>query len=284
MNNLKPELSTKGKGFTLVEVIVACALSLILVTVMIAAAVNYQRIFKTQNSINDMTQNVRAAMDLVARDMRTAGYGLDDSASANMVNWITWVSGFNANPLVVDGGSGPDTVYIAGAFTEPIGYLTADVPIGGTVLVLDGGGSQVNMTDKKVIFVGRLETARVIGLAGNTLTISTHPSSAAGLSYSYSAGAPVEVVSLLTYQVVDNPSLYPYGPHLQRIDSTTPYAYDWQRIAAGNIEDLQVTGNGGTMEIEIQGRTSKPDDGYTDPDYGDHYRRFRLETTIHRRN
>jgi len=284
MKKVNIERCEQKQGFTLVEIMVVAGISMILVAGIISATVSLQRDFKAQNSINEMQQNVRAAMDIISRDLRTAGYGLDDDASASLTDWITWIGGFDSNPKIIEGGTGPDTVYVAGAFAEPIGYSLGALELGDTVIVMDRGGDQVNTSDKKVIVIGHLETARVISNAGNTLTISTHPTDNVGLAYSFEAGAPVEVVSVITYQVVNNPSLYPYGPHLQRIDSTTEFPYDWQRMAAGNIENMQITADGTAIDIEIQGRSARPEYLYTDPNTGDHYRRYRLSTTIRRRN
>jgi type IV pilus assembly protein PilW len=61
-------------GFTLVEVLVALALANICVMVALAVANVSNQSYRAQERVSDAQQGVRAALDLMVRDIRMAGY------------------------------------------------------------------------------------------------------------------------------------------------------------------------------------------------------------------
>lgn len=273
---------TARAGFTLVEIMVAAGLSMMIFAILIAASVNYQKMFKNQNLVNEMQQNVRAAVEMISRDLRTCGYGLQ-VAAGTLSQWIPSIPGFDTNPKIMVGASGTsDTMHIAAAFAQPVGYLAADANQGATAISLTS--SPTNVSVGSVIFIGGLQTARVTSMAGNVLGVSGSPTVEVGLEFNIEAGAPVELVSVVTYKWVSNPSQYPYVPHLQRIESSRTYSFEWQKMAAGNIETFNVSTTGKVVNISITGRTSKPDYSYTHPVKGDHYRRFTVSTRVVKKN
>jgi type IV pilus assembly protein PilW len=81
-------ISNNPKGFTLVEMLVAMAAGLILMVSINSVYVKYQRSHVTQQLVVDMQQNVRAAMSLMKREIRMAGYdpvardGIDNDGDA----------------------------------------------------------------------------------------------------------------------------------------------------------------------------------------------------------
>lgn len=282
--NMRDGRKAADKGFTLVEVMVAAGLGMFVIAILISASVTYQKLFKTQNLTNEMQQNVRAAIEMISRDLRTCGYGLQVS-SGTLADWIDWIPGFDSNPKIQVNASGiSDIMHVAAAFGQPIGYLAADANQGDTGITLTQGASKLNLLDKKVIFIGGLQTARATFISGNVLNISTHPTQTAGLEFNIQKGAPVEAVSVVTYRWVDNPSQQPFQPHLQRIDSTAIYVADWQKFAAGYIEEFKVSVTGKVVDVSITGRTAEPDYTYTHPVKGDHYRRFTAATRVIKKN
>ncbi|XOF32940.1 MAG: prepilin-type N-terminal cleavage/methylation domain-containing protein [Candidatus Electrothrix sp. YB6] len=69
-------------GFTLVELMVALAISSIIVAGIYAAYTSQQRINQAQDQIVEMQQNLRAGLDMMARELRMAGYDPDTTAGA----------------------------------------------------------------------------------------------------------------------------------------------------------------------------------------------------------
>lgn len=62
------------KGFTLVEMLVAMAAGLIVMIAIYTVFVNHQRSHVTEQQVVDMQQNARAAISLMKREIRMAGY------------------------------------------------------------------------------------------------------------------------------------------------------------------------------------------------------------------
>jgi hypothetical protein len=140
-----------------------------------------------------------------------------------------------------------------------------------------GQSGNFDTGSRKVIYIGKCETARIVGISGNTLTISVHPTlSGAGLRNGYPVGTPIELVKVVTYSWGTMSSARPYGHYLKRFENDGSGIAEWQKMIAGNIEDIQLTPDNKTCRdftITITGRTSAEDFRYTDPVKGDHYRR-----------
>jgi type IV pilus assembly protein PilW len=68
-------------GFTLVEMLVAVAVSMIIMAGVYSAFLSQQKNTVVQTNVSDIQQNLRAAMDFLARDLRLAGYAGTDSGS-----------------------------------------------------------------------------------------------------------------------------------------------------------------------------------------------------------
>jgi len=62
------------KGFTLVEVLVAMATGAILFTAVIGVFLVQRKAYTVQEQTTEMVQTVRAAMDMICREARMAGY------------------------------------------------------------------------------------------------------------------------------------------------------------------------------------------------------------------
>ncbi|NQT92357.1 MAG: hypothetical protein HQ559_06320 [Lentisphaerae bacterium] len=193
------------------------------------------------------------------------------------------------NSLVIDPGvsvGDPDDISVVAAFDEPVSRLTADVSGGATLLHVTGGtGSQFDSTTRKVVFLGQLETVRVLSVSGDDLTISTHPTlSGEGLSRAYPAGTPLELVKVITYSLDLSPTGFPHRSYMLRDDNTGILTNDLQKMVAVGIDDLQATFATNMATISMRVRASGPERGYTDPVEGDEYRREGRATMIRLRN
>jgi prepilin-type N-terminal cleavage/methylation domain-containing protein len=198
---MKP--NQRRNGFTLVELMIASAVSALLVLGLVSTFVQQRKSYKSMQLMTEMDQNIRVAMDVVCRDLRMAGHGMNVRA-ADYAAWLSWAGGITGAVQVTQGSSGaPDTLQIVGALDDAPGRLSAQAAIGATSIILGSGqGAAFNASDQRVIMVGKTETARITGMSGDTLTISTDASiSGRGLRNPYPAGAPVELVKLVTYSI-----------------------------------------------------------------------------------
>ncbi|MBW2710068.1 MAG: prepilin-type N-terminal cleavage/methylation domain-containing protein, partial [Deltaproteobacteria bacterium] len=62
------------RGFTLVELLIAMALSLVVIASLSSAFISQRKTYAIQEQITEMTQGARAAMDMIGRELKMAGY------------------------------------------------------------------------------------------------------------------------------------------------------------------------------------------------------------------
>jgi len=247
----------REQGFTLIELLIAMALALVVIASLSSVFILQRKTYDVQEQISEMTQNGRAAMEMLTREIRMTGYGAPKS---NISNWIDWVTGvtMDSNPKIEDGGSGSDIIHMAACFDGPAGSLSAAATKGNTSITLGSGeGSEFNTIDKKVINIGRLESA-VVTSAGDTLTIDTDPTTTGnqGLKNDYEIGALVSIVKVISYSIVQEDGSY----ILKRNENLGA----GRQPLAENIIDLQFTQSGDTIEINpLTSQTDKSDPNYS---------------------
>jgi type II secretory pathway pseudopilin PulG len=272
-------------GFTLLELIFASAISAFVVLGITALFLLHLKDFRRQKMIRELQQNMRFAADAVARDVRMAGYGIAVRPS-DLSQWIIWVTNFTTNPKIVQGATAtaPDRLIVAAA--APAATLAAAAAAGSTTLQLQSGqGANFDTARRRVLFVGRSETVRVTGVAGDTLTISASPTTAGpGLRCAHPAGAPVERVDTATYFCSRGTPFGAAEPFLARDDGSGPFTNDWQAMIACGIEDFQLVVRPYGIGLQLTGRCLEADPQYTDPVTRDHYHRITLNTEITPRN
>lgn len=257
-------MRTNTAGFTLTELLVV----LLPMSLVAAGAVSFftghNRIYVQQDIAVSTEENLRAAMGMVTDTLRGAGCGVPAS---NLGSWITWVSGFDNDPIVVtDGGSGPDVVSIATCTPMPIARLSATAVAGSTSLSLFSNypGTPIshllNVADKSLILVGDSQHARVTAVSGNTVSIDTDPTTngAQGLARAYLTGATITRVDVVTFQIeTDAGTGQPWLRFNKHRGSEDP--------AAQGISDLQITTlvPGAHYQIALTARseTADPIDG-----------------------
>lgn len=78
-------LFTNQRGFTLVELLIATAITGIIGVMIVTAYNSQQHTYRQQDDVAQIQQNIRAAMHLLARDIRLAGYDPTGSANAALI-------------------------------------------------------------------------------------------------------------------------------------------------------------------------------------------------------
>ncbi len=68
--------STKNceRGFTLIELLIAMAIALVVITSISSAFISQRKTYAVQEQITAMTQDARAALDMISREGKMAGY------------------------------------------------------------------------------------------------------------------------------------------------------------------------------------------------------------------
>jgi type IV pilus assembly protein PilW len=84
MTGTKSHLSMNTcKGFTLIEIMITLAISGIIMAAIYSAYISQQRTYLAQEQVVEMQQNLRAALDMLARETRMAGYDPTGAAGAS---------------------------------------------------------------------------------------------------------------------------------------------------------------------------------------------------------
>ncbi|MGH7793338.1 MAG: PilW family protein [Candidatus Binatia bacterium] len=69
-----------SQGFTLMELVVATAISMVILGAIAGTFMTQTKFYNAQEQVNEMQQNARAAMDLMSREIKLAGYKPTGSA------------------------------------------------------------------------------------------------------------------------------------------------------------------------------------------------------------
>jgi len=262
----------KEEGMTLVELLVAMAISGIVVAAVYTAFITQQKSYTVQDQIAEAQQNSRVGLDLIAREVRMAGYG----QPVWSMNADTDGDGDDepvTDPVtVVDGGGNPDRITVIGCFDPTSATLAVAASSGDTVLTLQDSdeASRFNTTTKNSIFIGGFENAKITAISGRTLTIDIDPTTSGnqGLFRSYDTGAEVHLVKAVTYYVEDET--------LRRDENTNAGG----QPLAENIEDLQLTYANKIANISVFARSRETDPNYRDATHNDHYRRRTIISNV----
>ncbi len=75
----------RNQGFTLMELMVAMAAGLIVLAAIYSVFIFQSKRFDQEEQISEMQQSARAAMDIMTREIRMAGYDPDGNASAGIL-------------------------------------------------------------------------------------------------------------------------------------------------------------------------------------------------------
>ena len=295
MPQRKQSVRQLADGFTLTELLITMAISGILLAAVVSTFITQQKAYALQTQLADMRLNTRAALDMVVREVRMAGYGVPSPLTAVWIDWVQGADGeaiaFTESIRIVPGGTEPDMLSIVGCFDAPLAQVTADTPAGETRLAVryDQPTRKVNTTTKKVICIGRNEVSTVTESPRNrsrhnTITIDTDPVTDGdqGLAHTYRAGVtPVELLQVITYSIdIDARNYAIPTPVLKRNTHTGGHA----QPLAEYIENLRVTRDGAMLNISLTGRAPEPDPIYTHPVYGDGYRRTTVTARVRLRN
>jgi len=64
----------KTEGFTLIELMVAIAIGMVVLAAVTTTFMSQTKFYSAQEQVNEMEQNARGALDLIARELKMAGY------------------------------------------------------------------------------------------------------------------------------------------------------------------------------------------------------------------
>jgi prepilin-type N-terminal cleavage/methylation domain-containing protein len=258
----------QNKGITLIELLVALAITGILLAGVYRTFIGQQKTYTSQEQVVDMQQNVRAGINRMMREIRMAGFG------ASMVLPVT-IGGQPFGPVNRD-------TPVAGALTivSAMGSTTlTGIPATNQITVNSLTDSQGNllfdMGNRKYVSIGGVESYTITSIVGTTLTLSGN------LTYNHPVNTPVFGIRAISYQVA--------GGTLLRDENTGAGG----QALADNIEALQfgyLDANGNPTanmpDVRIVQVTLRGTTNISDPDYKSDggYRKRQIASNVHLRN
>lgn len=97
----------KQSGFTLVELLIATTIGLIILVALSSTFFAQHKAYDVQEQIVEMVQTARAAMDMMTREIRMAGYDPRDTANATITDAdagsITFTQDLDGDGNLMDG-------------------------------------------------------------------------------------------------------------------------------------------------------------------------------------
>jgi prepilin-type N-terminal cleavage/methylation domain-containing protein len=257
MNKTMQDLLLKeNKGVTLIELMVALVISAVLVAGTYSIFISQQRTYIAQDQIVAAQQDGRAALTIMARDIRMAGMltGTD--------GFSVWDGSNNATEAITptnnDGGTGLDqvrVVYAAEEFISGVTPVYVTIVNGSAVTLsaaISGFFNDGSGTTKRsyVAFEGYNSVYQIAngGVSGSTLTLTTVPPDTLA-----SYRARVFRVRAITYRVNSNTLQRNYGEGNDTLAGATNQS---------QVEDLQIA-------YQVTGVTYWTFDGVVDAAHGE---------------
>ena len=199
------DVMARNKGLTLIELLIGVVLSSIVVLALYETLTSQHRTYMVQDDVSEMQQNLRVAMERMARTIRMAGFGklstwTDMTGYAHTSGW-----GFASLNFAVYPTSGAaNTLHVVGCVEAPASTLANAVAGNPTTITVSAGqGTNFSATTNRNISIGGKENARITGIAGDVLTIDTDLATGGnqGLQSDYNAGTEIFVVRWITFSV-----------------------------------------------------------------------------------
>ncbi|WP_447978066.1 PilW family protein [Candidatus Nitrospira bockiana] len=177
-------------GFTLVELLIG----LIVGTLVVAAAFTALTGSLKATRANDLTvqtqQSARVAMELLAHDIKMAGYGMTGAVG----NCATAIVPGENNPAAND--TGPDWISMVVPTASAGSWELQDPAIGPFAAITVKSSTGLAFND--VISIGGVTSTTITGMAGNVVNLGT----TLGAPVTFPVDTPVHRLQCVTYQVI----------------------------------------------------------------------------------
>ncbi len=246
------------RGFTLIELMISVVISSVIVAAGYTVLTTTHRATISNERAVGTQQNIRVAMELIARDIKQAGFGMPmapntpvGGTAGNCAPGLTAaairpVDNNSAIPLTAVNDTGADTISLVVPRTNPSWVLTAAAPAGGagsfTTITLTGTAVTEMVTEGMqngsgaYVSLGGVVTVPVTSTSGATITLGS-PTYA---PLNFRIGTQVYLLQCVTYQVATGvANCDSAGPCLTRtVDSGTAPTVTTSLV--DGVEDLQI--------------------------------------------
>jgi type IV pilus assembly protein PilW len=196
-------------GVTLIEILIALAISAILIAAVYRMFIRQQKNYTTHEQIADMQQNARIAINRMIREIRMVGFGgKNDNLSGenDIINEFENVNGFSniINPLndVVVDGIVHDQITVVAAYDQ-VGILAANSSWGSNTITVTYADNDQRCDNPREIYLclnGR-NNYLIKYTSENQISLADTKS----LKEDHIQGEPVYLVKAITYGLKKDP-------------------------------------------------------------------------------
>jgi len=262
-----------NRGITLIELLIALAMSSILIAAIYRVFISQQKSYVVQEQLVDMQQNMRASISRMMSEIRMSGFGSVEAV-------LEGGDGVNGFHQVITPGE--NSITVVGGFKQirrDNGNPITVSSISENTITLNYSTEEFDRPAHQYISIGGVESSTVIQRKGRILTLANT------LRLNHSKDTPIFKIQAITYTVGKSDG----KPILQRNENT---GGGGQPIAE-NIEDLQfeyfdANGNPTAFpeDIRMVKLTVTARTDISDPQLkgGDGYRRRQIASNISIRN
>lgn len=246
------------RGFTLIELMISVVISSVIVAAGYTVLTTTHRATISNERAVGTQQNIRVAMELIARDIKQAGFGMPmapntpvGGTAGNCAPGLTAaairpVDNNSAIPLTAVNDTGADSISLVVPRTNPSWVLASAAPTGGagsfTTITLSGTAVTEMVTEGMqngsgaYVSLGGVVTVPVTSTSGATITLGS-PTYA---PLNFRIGTQVYLLQCVTYQVATGvANCDSAGPCLTRtVDSGTAPTVTTSLV--DGVEDLQI--------------------------------------------
>jgi len=159
--------SLNKKGYTLIEIMISITIGLFLIAAASATYVVQNRSSGAQESVAEINTQSKIALDLIANEIRSTGFGAPDNLNEEPINNVTSMI------IPFDSTTAPDAVTIVGGFrtigtlwpagTAPGIPCPASVSMASSQISISYTGTEApNMTDKRFLSIDAMEFVEVL--------------------------------------------------------------------------------------------------------------------------
>lgn len=211
------------RGVSLVELLVGITIATAITAAGYSVLTGSDRAATVNDQTADMQQNARVAMELITRDLKSAGFGMNGGVGA-CANALIPADNKSGGP-----DTGPDSISLV--VPTQLSTLAVQAVGGGATITLQAGAVAAVTPDGfnngAVISIGGATANSVSNLNGDVLTLGT----TLGQSVVYPVGTPVYWLRCITYAVSTNAAT---------CAGTAPCLLRGGAPMADGIEDLQL--------------------------------------------
>ena len=264
----------KRKGVTLIELMIALAISAALVAAIYRTFLSQQYTYGVQDDVFDMQQNVRIALSEMMREIRMAGFGNIGPILPLTISGRTYSSVIN--PDVPTPGALTILAAIGGATP-----LTGINPPPNQNQIRVSGTALFDTTKRKYISIAGIESYVITSISADTLTLDRNVVTA----FKTGGNTPVCAIRAITYLVPSGTTVLRRNENLG--GGAQPLAGDIE-----NVTFQYFDGNGHptlnpveirTLRVTVTARTKNADSKFK-AGAGDGYRRRQIASNILLRN